>query len=529
MEEFKFMNRISAFLIIVFIVCSSQAQGQAGAGAKKGKQEAAPTATSAAGQEKVPPPIKAADKKEDCGCDVKVPADAIAIINGVKVNIKEIDEPIKGQVQEIQSKVIAARKAEVDLQINSRLLEAEAKKRGITAVKLLDQEVVAKIKEPTEAEALAFYEQNKSRIEGDFKALKPQIVSYLRTQRERDEAKKYADRLRAASQVKVLVAEATPPATEADRARLFATVNGERITSADIEDSLKPLIFMAQEEIYNLRKQVLDSKINDLLLEQEAQKRKITARAVYEAEILPKVKKVTDEDARKFYEENKARISGGFDQVKAQVIQYLQNQGVQKAETEYAQGLRKAATVQVFLNEPEPPVYSIAIDDQPLKGNPNAPVTIVEFTDYQCPSCAKAQPLLEEIANQYGDKVRLVSRDFPLEQHTYAAKAAEAAEAAREQGKYWEYTSILFKNQDALQVEKLKEYASQIGLDRAKFDQALDSGKFADKIQRDLREGEKLGVNSTPTVFINGKRIKDRTPESLKAAIEAALKEGAKK
>ncbi|HEX8185751.1 MAG TPA: thioredoxin domain-containing protein, partial [Blastocatellia bacterium] len=236
-----------------------------------------------------------------------------------------------------------------------------------------------------------------------------------------------------------------------------------------------------------------------------------------------------EEDARKFYEENKERINGSFDQVKAQVIQYMQEQEVKKVETAYAESLRKAATIQVFLNEPESPVYSIATDDQPLKGNPSAPVTIVEFTDYQCPSCARTQPVLEEVAKEYGDKVKLVSRDFPLDQHAEAVKAAEAAEAAREQGKYWEYTAILFKNQDALQVEKLKEYASQLGLDRAKFDQALDSGKFSEKVQRDMREGDKLGVNSTPTVFINGKRIKDKTRESLKSAIEAALKESAKK
>jgi protein-disulfide isomerase len=156
-------------------------------------------------------------------------------------------------------------------------------------------------------------------------------------------------------------------------------------------------------------------------------------------------------------------------------------------------------------------------------------VTIVEFTDFECPSCAFTQPILEEVVREYDGKVRLVARDFPLEQHAYAFKAAEAAEAAREQGKYWEYTALLFKNQKALTVDKLKEYATQLGLDRAKFDQALDSGKFASKVQRDLQDGIKIGVSSTPSVFVNGKRVKERTRESLKAAIEAALKDIAKR
>jgi protein-disulfide isomerase len=156
-------------------------------------------------------------------------------------------------------------------------------------------------------------------------------------------------------------------------------------------------------------------------------------------------------------------------------------------------------------------------------------VTIVEFTDFQCPSCAKSQPVLEAIAAEFGDKVRLVVRDFPLDQHTFAFKAAEAAEAAREQGKYWEYIAILFLNQSALEVAKLKEYATQVGLDRKRFDEALDSNKFAEKVRRDLNDGMKLGVNSTPTVFINGRRVRERSRESLKAAVEAALKEKAGK
>ena len=119
----------------------------------------------------------------------------------------------------------------------------------------------------------------------------------------------------------------------------------------------------------------------------------------------------------------------------------------------------------MFLAKPEPPVYSISIDNQPVKGNPSAPVTIVEFTDYQCPSCANLQPAVELLMKEFGDKVRLAARDFPLPKHAYAFKAAEAAEAAREQGKYWEYAALLYSNQTALAVEDLKKYAGQLGLD----------------------------------------------------------------
>ena len=467
-------------------------------------------------------------KEEDCGCEAKIPSDTAAIVNGVKIMMKDIDEPVNAKIKALQNQVVEARKLQLNQMILSKLLEAEGKKRGISADRVFQTEVVSKIKEPTEAEAQAFYQQNRDKIQGEFKDVKASIIAYMRNERKSQEVKLMADRLRVATPVKVLVENPTPPQTAADRARVFATVNDKPITSGEVEDALQPIIFESQEQVYALRKQSLDAKLNDMLLDAEAKKRNMTLKAVYDAEVTAKVKPATEEEARKLYDDNKEKLNGTYEQFKPQIFEYIQQQQQQKLETEFAAQLRKAATIQMILREPDPPVLSITTDDQPSKGSATAAVTIIEFTDYQCPSCAKSQPIIEEVAKEYGDKVRLVARDFPLEQHVHAAKAAEAAEAAREQGKYWEYVAVLFKNQNALEVAKLKEYATQIGLDRAKFDQALDSGKFADKVQRDLEEGDKLGVNSTPTVFINGKRIRDKSPEGLKAAIDAALKSGSK-
>ncbi|MBD0326917.1 MAG: thioredoxin domain-containing protein, partial [Pyrinomonadaceae bacterium] len=419
---------------------------------------------------------------------------------------------------------------ELDLQINSKLLEAEAKRRGTTTVKLLEEEIISKVKDPTDAEVQAFYDQNKSRIGVELKDVKSDIFSYLRGQREREEAQKFAERLRAAADVKILVPNVTPPATAADRARVLATVNGERITSDDVENSLRPLIYSVQEQVYTLRQRDMDLKINDTLLEQEAQKRKITTNALLEAEVTSKTKPTTEADARTFYDQNKERLNNGdFTQLKNQIMQFLQERELRNAQTAFAEQLRRTASVQTFLTPPAAPVYNIATDDQPALGSPTAPVTIVEFTDYQCPSCAVTQPLIDKLVKEYEGKVRLVVRDFPLEQHADAYKAAEAAEAAREQGKYWEYVAILLRNQSALGIPKLKEYATQLALDRQKFDAALDSGKFADQVQRDLRDGMRLGITGTPTFFINGRKVSEPTPEALKAAIETALKETAKK
>jgi len=459
---------------------------------------------------------------EDCACESQVLPEALAIVNGVRITRQDVERATKEPVTQLQREFVDARKRELALQINSKLLTIEAKRRGISTTKLLEEEVIAKVKEPTDVEVQIFYDQNKTQIPGDFKAVKEDVRKYLRDQRQQQEAKQLADRLRKAIETKVLVPEVTPLGNEAEPGRVLATVNGEPITSDQIEDSLRRLLFDVQERVYKLRKAELDFSINDTLLEQEAQRRRITTNALLDAEIKPRT--VVEDEARVFYEQNQSRVSGDFTQTKDAIIRYLQQIELRKAERAFVEKLRAAASIQILLLSPEPPVFSILTSDQPSLGNEAAPVTIVEFTDFQCPSCAATHPTLERLVKEYADKVRLVALDFPLSQHSDAFKAAEAAEAAREQGKYWEFVQILMRNQSALGIAKLKDYATEIALDRARFDQALESAKFANAVQRDIDEGMRLGINSTPTIFINGRRVSDNDYDALKANIETILK-----
>jgi protein-disulfide isomerase len=503
------MHRFS-YLLLTTIMLAASAAAQTTGGAPPTPQPQ-------------PPPAKPA-AAPDCACEAAPLPEVLAVVNGVKITKQDISPETQARVAELQAQVVAARKRELELQINSLLLEAEAKRLKTSTTKLLEQEVIAKAPEPTEADAQAFYNQNKAQIQREFAQVKDDIVAYLREQRQREQAGKLAARLRAAAAVEQPVKEATPPASAAERARVFATVNGQRITSGDIEDSLAPLIFSVQEQVYAARKQDLDIKINDILLSNEAQKRQVTTRALLDAEVETKVPPVTDAEAQAFYDENKARIGGEFAQVKPQVLEYLKEQAAQRLRVGFAQRLRQGAALQMFLTPPVAPVLKIATDDQPTKGTASAPVTVIEFTDFQCPSCAQMETILAKLLTEYGDRVRLVVRDFPLAQHKEAFKAAEAAEAARAQGKYWEYAALLFANQSALEVPRLKEYATRVGLDRAQFDAALDGGTYMPDVVRDMRDGERAGVIGTPALFVNGRAVTERSYEALKAAIEAALK-----
>ncbi len=160
------------------------------------------------------------------------------------------------------------------------------------------------------------------------------------------------------------------------------------------------------------------------------------------------------------------------------------------------------------LEEPKPEIVNVSADDDPYFGPDNAKVVIVEFSDYTCPYCAKfANEVEPKIEQNYGDKVKFVFRDFPVHGEV-AYKAAEAAECAGEQGKYWEYHRMLYKNQREWisNTSLLYSYAEQLGLDVSAFKSCLDSGKYREEVEKDQQDGIKYGVTGTPTFFINGKK-----------------------
>lgn len=176
----------------------------------------------------------------------------------------------------------------------------------------------------------------------------------------------------------------------------------------------------------------------------------------------------------------------------------------------------------------EEPGVNISLEGEPILGNPDARVTMVEFSDFQCSFCARyVQTTFPQLKKEYVDtgKVKIVFKNFPLPIHQNAEMAAEAGECAFEQGKFWEYKEILFNNQANLSVENLKKYAQDFGLDTGKFNDCLDSKKFEEEVKRDLNEGVNVGVDGTPTFFINGEMLVGAQPFSVfKEVIEEKLK-----
>jgi hypothetical protein len=288
----------------------------------------------------------------NCGCEDKPQINVLAVVNGKKITKKDLSINTQTQVSIVQDEVITARNRALALLINNKLLEAEAKRRGLTPAKLLDEEVKAKIVEPTEDDAREVYEYK--RITEDFKRVKHEIIAQLRDEREAARITQFANMLRVGAQVNVSDQPVTPPTREADLERVFATVNGVNITSRDIEESLLPLIFNVQKRVYALRKQDIDLQINDMLLEEEAKRFGTTPRALIYQNVRTPI--ITDQEARAYYNQNKATLPGDYDDQKDRIMQVLIGREVQKQIQAYAEQLRKRAAVQIYLTAPEPPV-----------------------------------------------------------------------------------------------------------------------------------------------------------------------------
>jgi protein-disulfide isomerase len=230
---------------------------------------------------------------------------------------------------------------------------------------------------------------------------------------------------------------------------------------------------------------------------------------------------VTPGDVSTFYTANQSQMQGRTLEAMAPAInRYLTDQRRTQARDALIGELRKKGpAVRVALAAPR---MSVAISpSNPTWGNANAPITLIEFSDYQCPFCQRVEPTLKRLRATYGDdKIRFVWKDFPLTQiHPQAFKAGEAAHCAGDQGKYWELHDVLFNKQSELQVDDLKRHALELGLNADAFNQCLDSSKYGERVRDGLAEGEQLGVNSTPTVFINGRRLSGAQPYEVFAAV----------
>ena len=307
--------------------------------------------------------------------------------------------------------------------------------------------------------------------------------------------------------------------------RVVATFNGGKVTAGELEKEARPQLAELENKMFQTRRQVLEQMAMERIVKAEAAKANLSdqdyiRKRIDEAPVQPP----TEAQERQFYERLK---SGGqippdatFESLKDRIAQALVNQQRQTQMQKVVQELQKQANLKIDL--PQPRVQVAA--EGPARGPKDAPVTIVEFSDFECPYCGAAHDTVEQVMSTYAGKVRLVYRQFPLSFHPHAAKAAEASLCAADQGKFWEYHDVLFKNQKKLEPTDLKAHATEVGMDPQKFGQCLDSGDKKKAVDADQQAGLQAGVGGTPAFFINGIFLNGAQPiDEFKKIIDGEL------
>ncbi len=374
--------------------------------------------------------------------------------------------------------------------IADTLLEIEAISQR-TSVENIVSQILNTVTKPSDAEVKKFYEANSQSFSNiSFEQAKPEILKYLKKKVENQALQQYIEKLKRKYKVSI-GKDVNSKNLKPDDVLVY--MNNRQIDFAEFNRRHRLAIYEAEANLADIVLKHLEELIfNDLVLT-EAQKLGISSSDLIASEITDKVKDFSEEENERLTEDFRKRLFAKYE-------------------------------VNIFFEEPEPIVQKISIEGRPIKGNPSAPVVVVMFSDFQCPACAATHPILMKILQEYGDKVCLVVRNFPLISiHKDAFLAAQAAEAAAKQGKFYEYIELLYQNQQSLGPESLKSYARDLGLDLKKFHFDMNDRQTVKVVKKDIEDGKNYGVSSTPTIFINGVKLRIISTREIKRAIEKAL------
>ena len=420
----------------------------------------------------------------------------LATATGLKFTQSSLSENGRKLFAE-QNAILAAERSKLFAQMAAdTLMEFEAKSRGVTRELLIDSEA-RKAADPTEAEIKSVFDANRANFsDRTIDQMRPQIVAYLRNNAEqkvfRDLVESLKGKYKYTAGKDVNSPGLKPPDT------LFSII-GKTVSAQEFDLSYKAAIYEARAEIAEAIFADLEAAILSTLVSVEAKSRNLDTGDLIAAEITSKMRDFSDAERSDLESAFQKRLFAKFD-------------------------------VKVLLAEPEPVARNISADDDPATGSPTAPVTVIMFSDFQCSACSATHPILKKAIAEFGAKVRFVVRDFPLESiHEHAFRSALAANAARAQGKYFEYIDILYRNQERLDDASLKRYAAELGLNAKQFELDFSSEKTAAEVRKDMSDGNSYGTRGTPAIFVNGVRINRLSADSFRNAISKALARAASK
>ena len=296
-------------------------------------------------------------------------------------------------------------------------------------------------------------------------------------------------------------------------AGLAAAVGTEKISEKELETGIESDIYDAEMKVYDIKFAKLQALLLEKFMNQDPNKKGLSNDEFLNKYIAKDIK-VSDADMEKFIKERQIPKDQINPEIRERIKQFLEMEAKKVAVEKWIADKTKKSPVEVYIQKPQRPVFDVSTKDAPFKGGSDAKVTIVEYSDFQCPFCSKGAIVIAEVEKKYGNKVKVVFKNFPLPFHNQARLAAEAAFCANEQGVkfFWKMHDAMFGDQSKLDKDNLYASAKKIGVKEAEFKTCLEATKYKAVIDADMAEGQKLGIKSTPSFFVNGKLVNGAQP-----------------
>lgn len=304
-----------------------------------------------------------------------------------------------------------------------------------------------------------------------------------------------------------------------------ASIDGKAVSEEELMGEDKLEFIDALRKIYDLRMNRIGQVLLERVYGEEAKKANMSVMEYVDQKVLKGEPKISDGEYNKFVQEKKIPKEQLNPQLKERIMNYMKAQKRQEQLQKLIVDLSKKHKVEIYFAKPSVKM-DIEIGQSPTFGGKDAKVKIVEFSDFQCPFCTRAAATVNELKKIYGNKIQVAFKHYPLPMHQQAKPASEASMCINEQSsdKFWKYHDKLFANADKLGDEDLKKYAKEVGADVKKFEECYSSKKYAKAVEADMEYGNKLGVRSTPTFFVNGRLVQGAQPiENFREIIDEEL------
>lgn len=294
---------------------------------------------------------------------------------------------------------------------------------------------------------------------------------------------------------------------------LAAKVGEVEITNAELQDGIESELFEAETKVFDIKFNRLKALLLQKFMDKDSRKKGLSNDEFLEKYIAKDVK-ISEKEIDAFIKDQNIPSEHINPQVREKIRSYLEMERKKEAVDNWIAEQTKKNPVEVYIQKPRRPTFPVEVGNAPVTGGKDAKVTIVEFSDFQCPFCAKGADILTALKKKYGNKIKVAFKNFPLPFHNHAEEAAVAGLCANEQGTnfFWKMHDAMFANQDSLDTEGLKKTAKKIGLKPDEFEKCLSEKKYLSQVKQDMEEGRKIKVKSTPTFFINGQLINGAQP-----------------